>query len=84
LDIEAIMLAVLLLALNLVEFTGPDHQQIVINADAVVSVREPRDTETHFHQKIECLIATNDGKFVGVIESCDVVRERLGTLQIPD
>jgi hypothetical protein len=74
----------LLLALNLVEFTGPDHQQIVINADAVVSVRELRDAETHFHQKIECLIATNDGKFVGVIEDCDTVRLRLGAPQIAD
>ena len=67
----------LLIAFHLVRFTGPDNQLIEINPDEVVAIREPRDIEQHFHEKVSCLIFTSDGKFVGVTQDCDEVHKRL-------
>jgi hypothetical protein len=72
-----IMRVVILVAFHLVRFTGPDNQLIEINPDEVVAIRTPRDSEQHFHQKVACLIFTSDGKFVGVIETCEEVNRRL-------
>jgi hypothetical protein len=66
-----------LLALQLVHFYGPDNQLIEVNPDEVVAIREPRDTEQHFHEHVSCLIFTSDGKFVGVKEDCTTVEQRL-------
>jgi len=69
----------LLLALNLVEFTGPDQQMIEVNPDNIVSIRELRgEIQGHFHKDVKCLIFMSDGKFLGVIENCHVVVEKLG------
>jgi hypothetical protein len=66
------------MALHLVQLTGPDGQDIEINPVEVVSLREPRGTEaSHFHNKVKCLIFTTDGKFVGVQQDCERVRELL-------
>ena len=72
------MLTALLVALRLVQFTGPDHQGIEVNPDEIVAIREPRENEQgHFHDKVQCLIFTSDGKFFGVIEECHEVHKRL-------
>ena len=71
------MITAILIAFHLVRFTGPDDQLIEINPDEVVALREPRDTEQHFHNKVNCLIFTSDGKFVGVIEDCIEAHKRL-------
>jgi hypothetical protein len=67
-----------LAAFKLVELTGPDKQIIEVNPEHVVQIREPRGNETHFHPEIKCLIFTTDGKFTGVIETCEVVAEKFG------
>lgn len=64
-------------AFNLVILSGPDGQIIRINPSQVVSVREPRNIEGHFHKDVHCLIHMADGKFVAVTESCDIVRQLL-------
>jgi len=66
----------LLIAVLLVEFTGPDNQPIDINPMAVVSLRPPRSGD-HFAKGGKCLIHTADGKFIAVIEDCDMVRAKL-------
>ena len=72
------MFKYLLLALKLVQFYGPDDQLIEINPDEVVSIREPRGSESkHFHQDVGCLIFTSDGKLTAVKEDCRSVQERL-------
>lgn len=72
-----IALLFILFALTFVEFTGPDKQKIEINPAEVVAIREPRgQNETHFHKEVHCLIFTSDGKFVGVIETCEEVADK--------
>jgi hypothetical protein len=67
-----------LLALYLVALTGPDGQVIVVNPQSVVSIRTVREpTKGQFGKDVQCLIHTSDGKFLSVVESCEVVRERL-------
>jgi hypothetical protein len=72
-----------MLALQLVHFTGPDKQLIEINPDEVVSIREPRDSEQHFHEHVNCLIFTSDGKFSGVVEECSAVEQKLIGAGVP-
>ena len=71
------MILELYLVLNLVELTGPEKQIITINPETVVTLRAPRN-KGHLDNDVKCIIHTSDGKFVSVIEECDVVRERLG------
>lgn len=69
----------IILALQLAHFTGPNGQDIALNPEQVVTVR-PKPSiadEAHFHHGIRCLIHTTDGKFIGVIEDCPTVQERL-------
>jgi len=64
----------IILAIQLVQFTGPDNQPISVNPMEVVSVRPVRKTD---HMKGNCIIHTSDGKFVLVSETCDVVKKML-------
>ena len=69
----------LILALALVTFSGPDGQRIDVNPADVVTVRQPRGSESdHFDPDIKCLISTVDGKFIAVTTDCATVRQRLG------
>lgn len=70
--------AVLLVAMRLVQFYGPNNQIIEVNPDAVASIRAPRQSEReHFHSNVNCLLFTSDGKFIGVMEDCKTVEQRL-------
>ena len=66
----------IVLALQLVAFTGPDNQLVYVNPAEVVTTRAPRD-EQHFGPGIKCLIHMADGKFVAVIEDCATVNRVL-------
>jgi hypothetical protein len=65
--------------MRLEAFTGPDGQSMLINPESIISIREPRGTEGHFHNDVKCLIFTSDGKFLAVTEDFDTVCERLET-----
>jgi len=65
-----------IIAFHLVQFTGPHGQPVGINPMEVVSVRPVRATE-NFGPGIKCLIHTSDGKFIAVVETCDVVKRKL-------
>jgi hypothetical protein len=62
--------------IHLLWFTGPDQQVIAVNPSDIVSVRAPRKTE-HFSKGVRCLIHTLDGKYIAIIEPCNVVFQRL-------
>lgn len=62
--------------LMLVVLTGLDKQVIFVNPDAVVSVRNVRPGE-HLGKGIRCIVHTNDGKFISVVEDCRTVRARV-------
>jgi hypothetical protein len=67
-----------LAALLLIEVIGLDKQVIRINPSEVVTIRHPRgDEQHHMSERVKCLIHTTDGKFVSVVEECDVVKEKL-------
>lgn len=63
-------------ALALLQFTGPTGQRIDVNPLAVSSIREPRGGE-HFAQGTKCLILMSNSSLIAVQEDCDVVRVRL-------
>jgi hypothetical protein len=64
----------LLLTAALIAVTGPGSKTIMLNPHEVVSVRPPPGNIT---DGIRCLIHTTDGKYISVIESCDVVTQKL-------
>lgn len=64
------------LAIFLAELMGIDGQIIEVNPKAVVSVRTVRPGE-HFGRGAKCLIHTSDGKFIVVVETCDMARRKL-------
>jgi hypothetical protein len=67
-------------AIALILFTGAGGQTIEINSTKVVSLRTPSKapgSANYFGPGINCLIATVDGKFHAVTESCMTVREKL-------
>jgi uncharacterized protein YlzI (FlbEa/FlbD family) len=70
------MQGVLLLAVHLIQLTGPEHQMIELNPKSIVSLRTPRVAE-HFWAGARCLINTADGKIVVVKEACDEVRHMI-------
>jgi hypothetical protein len=70
------MIPVLLAAVPLILFTGPDGQLIEVNPQSVASIRSVRGGD-HFTQAIKCNIFTTDGKNIGVTEPCTEVHKRL-------
>lgn len=65
-----------LLAVELLQFTGPDNQRIDINPAMIISVRNPRSTD-HFAPGTRCLLFTTDGKNIPVQEDCAYARLKL-------
>ena len=51
----------------------PGDHQVGINPDKIVSMRED-EGRANISGHVKCLINTNDGKFIGVVESCEEVR----------
>jgi hypothetical protein len=70
----------LLLAIALVQLTGPDGQRIDINESEVTSIREPSSVnQGHFGPGTRCVIVMSNGKFIAVSENCMTVRDKLKT-----
>jgi len=65
----------MLIALNLVTFTGPGGGPVTINSEDVVSLATPHGTR--FDPKVQCIINMIDGKHIALGISCDEVREKL-------
>lgn len=70
-------LPVVLLAMELVRFHGPDGQIIDISPQHVVSIRNPRHVDL-VAEDIKCLLHTDDGKAIAIIEDCETAYRRLG------
>jgi hypothetical protein len=51
--------------------------EISVNADKIVSMRDGEQKGEYVNSKVRCIINTNDGKFVNVIETCAEVRGRI-------
>jgi uncharacterized protein YlzI (FlbEa/FlbD family) len=73
--------AIILLALQLIELTGPDNQAIEVNPKQIITIREPRGKEEHFPHGTRCLLNMADGKIVVVQETCEKVDEELRAIE---
>jgi hypothetical protein len=63
------------LALSLVLLHGPKAHEIYINPDSVTTMRSaPGAHNEHFTDEARCMLNTSDGKFISVVETCEVVR----------
>jgi hypothetical protein len=73
-----------LTALALVAFTAGNGAAVLVNPELVTTLHAPAGGERkNFGGKVQCLINTSDGKFVTVLETCDVVRGMLGKARAP-
>jgi uncharacterized protein YlzI (FlbEa/FlbD family) len=67
----------LIAALAMIVLHTGDGREIGINPKQVTSMREARETNKHFTDKVRCMVNLTDGKFVAVLETCDVVRNKI-------
>lgn len=67
----------MLVALVLVALHAPDGHEILVNPAAVTSMHAAVEGKKNelISEQVRCLINTNDGKFISVIEPCDKVSE---------
>jgi hypothetical protein len=49
---------------------------VELSPDKVVTMREPA-IEGHINKNVHCLVTTDDGKFIGVAETCEDVRTKI-------
>lgn len=69
----------IVLAITLVQFTGPTGARIDLNPDAITSIRDPGAMpEGHWSKGTHCIIVVDGGGAVAVTESCDQVRQAVG------
>lgn len=67
-----------LMALALLEFTGPSGQRVDLNAQAITSIRDPRAMpEGHWAQNTHCVIVVDGGGTISVRETCEEVRRKV-------
>jgi hypothetical protein len=67
-----------LIAIALIQLTGPGSQVIHVNPDQIVTTRVVRPTQKdQFGPGVQCLVHTADGKYISVLETCDEVRLRM-------
>jgi hypothetical protein len=67
----------LLAAVAIIILHTPGGHEVGINPDKIVSMRED-EGKANISGYVKCLINTNDGKFISVIESCEEVRSLMG------
>jgi hypothetical protein len=68
----------IVVALALVQLTGPTGWRIDLNADAITSIRDPSAMpDGHWSKQTHCLVAVDGGAPIAVLETCDEVRQRI-------
>lgn len=64
-----------LLVLGLVLLHSPDGRDIYVNPETVTTMRAATSEKNKvINEAAKCLLNTTDGKFIAVVESCDVVK----------
>lgn len=66
-----------LVALALLEFTGPTGTRIDLNAEAITSIRDPHAMPGHWSEGAHCIIIVDGGGTIAVRETCEEVRLRV-------
>jgi hypothetical protein len=64
-------------ALQLVLLHAPDGHEVAVNPAEITHMHAKRDAsgDKYFTKEAQCMINLSDGKFVTVIESCEIVRK---------
>jgi hypothetical protein len=66
-------------ALTLLQFTGPTGVRIDLNGEAMTSIRDPHSMSGgHWVKGTNCVIVMSNGRFIAVKETCDEVRQAIG------
>jgi hypothetical protein len=52
--------------------------ELSVNIDKIVSMREGEHKGEVFTKEVQCIVSTNDGKFLSVVETCDEIRNMVG------
>jgi hypothetical protein len=74
----------LVVAIVLVQFSGPSGTRIDINPAEVTSVRDPHAMPgQHYSRGTGCIIVMANGKFISVNEDCSSVRMKISEQQGP-
>jgi hypothetical protein len=69
------------LAFDLVQLTGLDYEIIEVNPAEVVAIKTPRKRHRILPLAANCALLTTDGRLISVLETCQVVREKLKRAQ---
>lgn len=71
-------MTIALVALQFIVLQTLDGRNVHVNPSHVVSLGESPDQRRGvFPEKVHCIVAMLDGKFITVEENCDSVRRRL-------
>jgi len=66
------------MALVLILLHGPDGHEVRINPAEITSLRNPAAaSDGLLHEKVKCVVATADGKYVSVVETCEEIQRLL-------
>ena len=66
-----------LIVIKLLMLHGSVGQEIDVNPDEIVTLREPRVDEGHLPRGTRCIVNMSDGKFNAVREECSTVRDMI-------
>lgn len=66
-----------IVALALLEFTGPAGTRIDLNAESITSIRDPSAIKGHWTQEVHCIIVVDGGGTIAVRETCEEVRRKV-------
>lgn len=69
-----------IVAIVLLQFTGPTGARIDLNAEAVTSIRDPAAIAGHWSKETHCIILVDNSPPIAVKETCDEVRQKLGDI----
>lgn len=62
--------------LHLILVHGSGGQRIELNVHEISSITEPR-TKDHFGKDVLCVIFMTNGKFIGVVETCKEITDKV-------
>lgn len=67
------------IAVALLQFTGPTGARIDLNPAAITSIRDPSAmSEGHWNKNTHCIILVDNSPPIAVRETCDEVRQVVG------
>jgi hypothetical protein len=64
---------------SFIDLHAPGQHKIAVNIDEISTVRDPRGNG-HFAHDVHCVVVMTNKSFIGVAESCNVVREMMKQL----